>query len=84
MFDSQETSYEEVRAIMYEILTILHHHGIDTVTVGGIMRVLGVPPEVAAQHDDEYLHVTNDVAELLDTDSEFDTDETVPPGTTIH
>lgn len=73
------TSLEEVREIMFEILHVLHNHGIDTVSVGGIMRLLGVSSEVAAQHDDEFLQVSVE-AFVDDTESS----EQVPPGTTLH
>ena len=63
---------------MYDILALLHHHGINQVSVGGIMRLLGVPADVAASHDNEYLHVTS---EVLETAEEV---EVAPPGTTLH
>lgn len=72
-------SYEEIRIVIYDILAVLTQHGINTVSLGGIMRMLGVPSEVAAAHDDEYFHVTVDALSELE-----DEDITIPPGTTIH
>jgi hypothetical protein len=72
------TTYEEVREIMYDILALLHHHGISQVSVGGIMRLLGVPADVAASHDDEYLHVVQADLEIAEES------QVAPPGTTLH
>jgi hypothetical protein len=71
-------TYEEVREIMYDILALLHHHGISQVSVGGIMRLLGVPADVAAAHDNEYLHVVSADLEIAEES------EIAPPGTTLH
>lgn len=76
---TQIVSLESVREIMIDILTVLHNHGIDTVSVGGIMRLLGVPSEIAASHDDEYLQVS--VESFEETEEEI---EVAPPGTTLH
>ena len=77
---TQIASLESVREIMFEILTVLHNHGIDTVSVGGIMRLLGVPSEIAASHDDEYLQVSVESLEEIDNEEL----EVAPPGTTLH
>jgi hypothetical protein len=71
-------SYEQVREIMYDILFVLHQHGIKIVSVGGIMRLLGVAGDVASAHDDEYLQVTTSEIEMADDH------EVAPPGTTLH
>lgn len=84
---SQIISLESVREIMFDILTVLHNHGIDTVSVGGIMRLLGVPSEIAADHDDEYLQVSVESFEEEDQDQDQEEDEELevaPPGTTLH
>jgi hypothetical protein len=78
-------SLGEVKLIMYEILATLYNHGIDTVSVGAIMRLLGVPNEVASQHDDDVIVVTAEVGEYMEeTINSKSQDLKIPPGTTIH
>lgn len=78
-------SLGEVKIIMYEILATLYSHGIDTVSVGAIMRLLGVPNEVASQHDDEVIVVTDEVGEYMEETINLNNqDLQIPPGTTIH
>jgi len=46
---------QEVRVLMYELMMVLYHHGVREVHVGGLMRVMGVDPGRAAEHDDEMI-----------------------------
>lgn len=78
-------SLSKVKIIMYEILATLYSHGIDTVSVGAIMRLFGVPNEVAATHDDDFITVTEEVGEYMEeTINTVSKDYQVPPGTTLH
>jgi hypothetical protein len=56
----------EVRAIMYELMMVLYHHGIREIHVGGLMRVMGVDPQQAAQHDDEMVILDDKFAKYVD------------------
>jgi hypothetical protein len=77
-------NYEEIRTVIYDILAVLAQHGFNTISLGSIMRMLGVPSELAEAHDDEYFHVTlDDITEDTSEDIEVD-DITIPPGTTLH
>lgn len=52
MLDNIEVD-QAVRLAILNLCVVLHDCGITEVHVGGIMRILGVPDEVAQQHDDE-------------------------------
>ena len=65
----------KVRQIVKEIVLVLRHNGINTISIGGILRILGVPNEVAQMHDEEYM-------EIVDDDNQID--DIIPPGTTFH
>ena len=76
-------SHEEIRVIIYDLLAVLAQHGIDTISLGNIMRVLGVPNNLAQAHDDEYFHVTIDsITEEEHVENIEDIE--IPPGTTFH
>lgn len=69
---------QQAREIVRDILQVLGDHGIDTVHVGGILRILGVPNEIAAAHDQEYLVIQDEL------DSDIDLQAEIPAGTTLH
>ena len=46
---------QEVRMLMYEMMTLLYQYGIREVNVGGMMRLLGIDNKQAQQHDDEMI-----------------------------
>ena len=65
-----------VRKLVREMVLLLKSNGISTINIGGILRVLGVPNEVAQTHDEEYMEIVDD--------SDDQIDEIIPPGTTFH
>ena len=44
---------QSIRLAILNLMLVLYDCGIVEVHVGGVMRILGVPNEVAANHDDE-------------------------------
>jgi len=56
---------QEVRVLMYELMMVLYHHGITEVHVGGLMRVMGVDPDRAAEHDDEMVILDDKFAKYV-------------------
>jgi hypothetical protein len=85
MLFSDDDVYDEVKAAMFDVLAVLYDHGITTVHVGAIMRLLGVRDEVAAQHDDERVELDEawgERAEALNDNNNDDPE--VPPGTVFH
>jgi len=65
-----------VRQLVRDIVLLLKTNGIHTISIGGILRVLGVPNDVAQKHDEEYMEIVDD--------SDDQIDEIIPPGTTFH
>lgn len=79
-----EEHFEEfLRGMILEICEVLHRNGFRTAQVGAIMRLIGVPEEQAASHDDDYFDLDQEfVAELAERKKNLDLD--IPPGTVIH
>lgn len=84
MLFSDDEAYDEVKAAMYDVMAVLFEHGITVVHVGAIMRLLGVTDEVAAEHDDERIELSETFGELVQGQEQQDEDINVPPGTTFH
>jgi hypothetical protein len=76
---------QEVRKLVTSICAVLYHHGITEIHVGGLMRVVGIDEESAAQHDDEIMVLGPEFeTELEDIEQDIALDVAVPPGTTLH
>ena len=56
---------QEVRVLMYELMMVLYQHGITEVHVGGMMRLMGVDPDRAAEHDDEMVILDDKFAKYV-------------------
>jgi hypothetical protein len=72
---------QAVRDLVMSICLVLNQHGIDQIHVGGLMRLVGIPPEQAAEHDDEVMVITDIQESVSDQGSIV---EEAPPGTTLH
>ena len=75
-----ELADQLVKETMLEIMAVLYDHGITQVSVGALMRVLGVESEQAKKHDEDYLVIQDTIKEF----SLSETDLEIPPNTTIH
>lgn len=65
---------EYLKGIIFGIMMVLYSKGITEVHYGGLLRLLGVDNETAAQYDDQVIAV-------LDVDGQ---PQNVPSGTSIH
>ena len=65
MLDDPELE-QEVRVLMYELMMVLYQHGITEVHVGGMMRLLGVSNDRAAEHDDEMVILDRKFAKYVE------------------
>ena len=75
---------EAVRDLVVNICLVLSDFGITEVHVGGLMRLVGIEEELAAQHDDELMVIT-DIKQLQkQAGEESEIIEVLPPGTTVH
>ena len=75
---------EAVKDLVVNICLVLSEFGITEVHVGGLMRLVGIDEELAAQHDDELMVIT-DIQQLQkQAGEETEIIEVLPPGTTVH
>jgi len=65
---------DEFQDVIIEIFDVLKTFGIDELHVGGLMRVLGVSPDVAELYDNHVL-VAADLENAPQQDSKFDLDD---------
>ena len=57
---------QAVRMLMYEIMMVMYRHGMREIHVGGLMRMLGVANENAAEHDHEVIVIDTKFAKYVD------------------
>lgn len=79
----QDFANETVHEIMTDIMAVLYSHGYTKMSVGAMMRLLGVHNNAAAQHDDEYIDLEESFEEFAQK-LQSGQDVEVPPGTTYH
>lgn len=65
MLDDPELE-QEVRVLMYELMMVLYQHGIREVHVGGMMRLMGIDNDRAAEHDDEMVILDRKFAKYVE------------------
>lgn len=68
-----------VRETITEILAVLYSRGINQISVGGLLRIMGVPNSVATRHDLDYI----EISDHTDLDSVCISSH-IPPGTRLH
>jgi hypothetical protein len=57
---------QAVRLAILNLCVVLHECGITEVHVGGIMRILGVPDNLAQEHDDERVILDDEFVKYVD------------------
>jgi len=57
---------QAVRLAILNLCVVLHECGINEVHVGGIMRILGVPDNLALEHDDERIILDDEFVKYVD------------------
>ena len=57
---------QAIRLAILNLCVVLYDCGITEIHVGGIMRVLGVPDDKAAEHDLERVVLDDDFVEYVD------------------
>lgn len=56
---------DTIKLAIYNFMLNLYDYGIDEIHMGGLMRLLGVPNSVAAEHDDTMVILSEDVARYV-------------------
>lgn len=79
MLDEQLLS-EKVQALLLDICAVLHSYGYREISVGVLMRMVGVPDDRARAHDSEFFEITEEVHQ---PDAVL-RPAAAPPGVTLH
>ena len=56
---------EDIRAHVLSLMYVLYEYGLRDVHMGGLLRILGVPDEVAAGFDDKVLGLDADFVKYM-------------------
>lgn len=56
---------DQVRDLILDVCEVLHNHGYQQVSVGAIMRLIGVDPDAASAHDDSGFALDESFEEIL-------------------
>jgi hypothetical protein len=56
---------DHVRALITDLMIVMYEHGVREVHMGGMMRMLGVDNETAAEHDDEVVVLNEEFAKYV-------------------
>jgi len=68
---TEDTQEEIIRIATMHLMLVLYREGITKIHIGGLMRVLGVPNETAADHDNEEVTMDEDFAKYVEQVTEF-------------
>lgn len=71
---------QRVQALLIDICSVLHRYGYREISVGVLMRMVGVPDERARSHDQEFFEITEAIHQ---PHAQF-APISVPPGATLH
>jgi hypothetical protein len=71
---------EAVKDLIMDLCGTLYCHGYQQVSVGAIMRLIGVPPERASEHDGNIIDLHDQFAKSAVRPKNLE----VPPGTVFH
>lgn len=62
----QEIDFDDkIKLAIYTFMLNLYDYGIHEIHMGGLMRLLGVPNSVAAEHDETTVILTDEVAQYV-------------------
>lgn len=71
---------EALRDLILDLCRVLHTYGYQEISVGALMRVIGVAEERAADHDAEVIDLVEHFAKTAPPHANVQ----VPPGTVFH
>ena len=70
----------KVQSLLLDICAVLYSYGYSEISVGALMRLVGVPEERACQHDEEFFEITESIRHSGATLAP----PQLPPGVTLH
>ena len=62
----ENTQEEIIRLATMHLMLVLYREGITKIHMGGLMRVLGVPNDTAAEHDNEEVIIDDEFAKYVE------------------
>jgi hypothetical protein len=74
---------DAVRDLIMDICEVMHRRGYEAVSVGAMMRLVGVTEERAHQHDQEFFALDAEFQALIDARKNPPPKKT-PAGVTLH
>ena len=80
MLDEKELA-NQIQDIIIDICALMKSRGYSMVSVGAVMRLVGVDPEQASRHDDELFDLGDEFQNMLERKR---MPESAPPDATIH
>jgi len=75
---------EAIRELVVNVCWVLTEHGITEIHVGGLMRLVGIDNETAAEYDDEVMIITEMQQKIKEEGDTSELIETRPPNSTLH
>lgn len=83
--DQSDPLYDYVRSVMIQVMAVLWRNGYSELHVGGMMRLLGVPDQTAALHDEERIEIDeNSVRLAIELNKLYLMQMHIPSEATIH
>lgn len=73
-----------VRELIIDICEVMHRRGFPAVSVGAIMRLVGVDEQQARNHDDELFDLSGDEFARMLEKRKFRSPDSVSSGATLH
>ena len=81
----QDPIYDYVRQVMLEVMAVLWANGQKELHVGAMMRLIGVSEELAREHDEERVEITEELEQMAqDHDLQHLIRNRDPVGAIIH
>lgn len=75
-----DSQFEDaIRLVLYKAMIALYREGFTEIHIGGMMRLLGIPNDRAAKHDNEMVVLDEDFVKYVEQ-----IQEPRPPGQTLH
>ena len=78
---SEQELENNLRELIIEICLVMQNRGFTMVSVGAIMRLIGVDPASARKHDDEVFDLGDDFDQMIARRASA---HNLPPGTSLH
>ena len=71
---------KSVRDLIVDVCGVLYNHGYQQISVGALMRLIGVDSKKAQAHDQNFI----DLYEHFQNQSPPPSNQKIPPGTVFH